>query len=141
MSSINILHDIRNLSIKNGKKVVEEEYVIQGEKGLKIKYYYKDDKKKEKITITGKDGKYMMKSIVDDKVDEKELDEKGLKAEMKNSKLKFAKEQLGGKSPSVSGATSGKVNDLEGGAKKRSKSGSKKSGSKKAGSKKRGSKK
>ena len=131
MSSINILHDIRNLSIKNGKKVVEEEYVIQGEKGLKIKYYYKDEKKKEKITITGKDGKYMMKTIIDDKVDEKELDEKGLKAEMKNSKLKFAKEQLGG----------AKINDLEGGAKKRSKSGSKKSGSKKAGSKKRGSKK
>ena len=131
MSSINILHDIRNLSIKNGKKVVEEEYVIQGDKGLKIKYYYKDEKKKEKITITGKDGKYMMKTIVDDKVDEKELDEKGLKAEMKNSKLKFAKEQLGG----------AKVNDLEGGAKKRSKTGSKKSGSKKAGSKKRGSKK
>jgi hypothetical protein len=131
MSSIKILHDIRNLSIKNGKKVVEEEYVIQGEKGLKIKYYYKDEKKKEKITITGKDGKYMMKTIIDDKVDEKELDEKGLKAEMKNSKLKFAKEQLGG----------AKINDLEGGAKKRSKSGSKKSGSKKAGSKKRGSKK
>lgn len=139
MSSINILHDIRNLSIKNGKKVVEEEYVIQGDKGLKIKYYYKDEKKKEKITITGKDGKYMMKTIIDDKVDEKELDEKGLKAEMKNSKLKFAKEQLGGKS-SLSGSSS-KVNDLEGGAKKRSKSGSKKSGSKKAGSKKRGSKK
>ena len=129
MSSINILHDIRNLSIKNGKKVVEEEYVIQGDKGLKIKYYYKDEKKKEKITITGKDGKYIMKTIIDDKVDEKELDEKGLKAEMKNSKLKFAKEQLGG-------ATSGKINDLEGGAKKRSKSGSKKSGSKKRGSKK-----
>ena len=48
MSSIKILHDIRNLSIKNGKKVVEEEYVIQGEKGLKIKYYYKDEKKKRK---------------------------------------------------------------------------------------------
>jgi hypothetical protein len=134
MSSINILHDIRNLSIKNGKKVVEEEYVIQGEKGLKIKYYYKDEKKKEKITITGKDGKYIMKTIIDDKVDEKELDEKGLKDEMKKSKLKFAKEQLGGKS-------SAQINDLEGGAKKRSKSGSKKSGSKKAGSKKRGSKK
>jgi hypothetical protein len=135
MSSINILHDIRNLSIKNGKKVVEEEYVIQGDKGLKIKYYYKDDKKKEKITITGKDGKYMMKSIVDDKVDEKELDEKGLKAEMKNSKLKFAKEQLGG---TIGATSAAKVNDLEGGAKKRSKSGSKKSGSKKAGSKKKG---
>ena len=131
MSSIKILHDIRNLSIKNGKKVVEEEYLIQGDKGLKIKYYYKDEKKKEKITITGKDGKYMMKTIIDDKVDEKELDEKGLKDEMKKSKLKFAKEQLGG----------AKINDLEGGAKKRSKSGSKKSESKKAGSKKRGSKK
>ena len=57
-----------------------------------------------------------MKTIIDDKVDEKELDEKGLKAEMKNSKLKFAKEQLGNKSPSVSSST--KVNNLEGGFKK-----------------------
>jgi len=116
MSSIKNLHDIRNLSIKNGKKVVEEEYFIQGDKGLKIKYYYKDDKKKKRITITGKDGKYIMKSIVDDKVDEKELDENDLKDEMKKSKLQFAKEQLEGKS-SLSGlqpsASSAKINDLK----------------------------
>jgi hypothetical protein len=135
MSSINILHDIRNLSIKDGKKVVKEEYVIQGEKGLKIKYYFKDGEKKEKHTITGKDGKYVMKSIINqDPVIEKELDEKGLKAELKKDTFKFAKEQLGG---------SPKINDLEGGAKKRGskKASSKKSASKKSGSKKSGSKK
>ena len=123
MSSINILHDIRNLSIKNGKKVVKEEYVIQGEKGLKIKYYYKDDKKKEKITITGKDGNYLMKSIVDDKVSEKELDEKGLKSELKKDMFDFAQKQLKG------GSAEGDA--LVGGAKKRgAKKGSK--GSKKS---------
>ena len=123
MSSINILHDIRNLSIKNVKKVVKEEYVIQGEKGLKIKYYYKDDKKKEKITITGKDGNYLMKSIIDDKVDEKELDEKGLKSELKKDMFDFAQKQLKG------GST--ESDSLVGGAKKRgAKKGSK--GSKKS---------
>jgi len=131
MSSINILHDIRNLSIKDGKKVVKEEYVIQGEKGLKIKYYFKDGDKKEKHTITGKDGKYVMKSIIDtDPVVEKDLDEKGLKAELKKNMFVFAKDLLKG------GAKD--TNDLEGGAKKRAskKAGSKKSASKKAGSKK-----
>jgi hypothetical protein len=135
MSEIKVLYDYRNLSLKNGKKVLDEEYVIEGDKGLKIKYYHKDDSIKEKITITGKDGKYKKKHYKNDEVTENDLDEEQFKKELKDSKLKFAKEQLKG------GAK--KVSDLEGGAKKRGskKAGSKKAGSKKAGSKKAGSKK
>ncbi len=127
MSVLNVLHDVRNLSIKKGKKVQDEEYVIQGEKGLKIKYFHKDDKTAEKIVITGKDGVYKMKSTINGEVTEKDLDEKGLEKELKGSKLKFAKEQLKGGSKADS--------DLMGGRKRSKKAGSKK-GSKKAGSKK-----
>jgi len=134
MSVIEVLHDVRNMSIKKGKKNVDEEYVIQGEKGLKIKYFHKDDKESEKIVITGKDGKYKMKSTVNGEVTEKDLDEDDLKKELKGSKLKFAKEQLKG------GAKKADI-DLAGGRKRSKKAGSKKAGSKKAGSKKAGSKK
>jgi len=127
MSVINVLHDVRNLSIKKGKKIQDEEYVIQGEKGLKIKYFYKDDKTAEKIVITGKDGVYKMKSTINGEVTEKELDEKGLEKELKASKLKFAKEQLKGGAKASS--------DLVGGRKASKKSGSKK-GSKKSAAKK-----
>ena len=133
MSKITILHDYRLLSIKNENKVTDEEYVIQGEKGLKIKYYHKDDKVNEKIVVTGKDGQYKMKTTIDKNTTEKDLDDKGLKAELKG-KLKFAKDLI---------TLKGGSNDLEGGVRRRSskKSGSKKSGSKKSGSKKSGSKK
>jgi hypothetical protein len=134
MSVINVYHEIRNVSIKKGKKVVDEEYLIQGEKGLKIKYFHKDDKDSEKIVITGKDGVYKMKSTVNGETEEKDLDEKGLEKELKG-KLKFAKEQLKG------GAKKPNDSDLIGGKRGSKKSGSKKSGSKKAGSKKSGSKK
>lgn len=146
MSVIEVLHDVRNFSIKKGKKVKDEEYVIQGEKGLKIKYFHKDDKVAEKIVITGKDGVYKMKSTIDGVTTDKDLDEKGLEKELKSSKLEFAKKQLkGGKSipeglrPSASGAKADL--DLAGGASLKGRKGSKKAGSKKTSSKKAGSKK
>jgi hypothetical protein len=125
MSVINVLHDYRNLSIKKGKKILDEEYVIKGEKGLKIKYFHKDDKESEKIVITGKDGNYKMKSVINGETTERDLDEKDLEKELKTSKLKFAKEQLKG------GARS-KEDDLVGGRKRSKKAGSKKAGSKKS---------
>jgi len=134
MSVIEILHDVRNMSIKKGKKNVDEEYVIQGEKGLKIKYFHKNDNESEKIVITGKNGKYKMKSVINGEVNEKDLDEEEFKKELKGSKLKFAKEQLKG------GAKKDDI-DLTGGIIRSKKAGSKKSGSKKAVSKKSGSKK
>jgi hypothetical protein len=137
MSAINVFHEIKIKSIKKGKKTVSEESVIEGEKGLLIKYFSKDDKGEEKIVISGKDGNYKMRTKVDGVKDEKDLDEDGLKKELKVAKLKFAKDLLKGGSKKADA-------DLAGGAKKRSgskKSGSKKSGSKKSGSKKSGSKK
>lgn len=93
MSNIQVLHDYRKLSIKDGEKVLHEEYVIKGEKGLKIKYYLKDKDNNEKIVITGKDGQYKMKTTFNKEVSEKDLDDKGLKFELKD-KLNFAKPLL-----------------------------------------------
>ena len=128
MSNITLLHDIRNVSIKDGKKLVNEEYIIKGDKGLKIKYYHKEDDDIEKIVITGSDDKYKMKYYKnkEDVVETEFNSEKELMAEIKkNKKLKFAVEQMKG------GAV-----QLEGGAKKKaSKKASKKvskKGSKKA---------
>ena len=142
MSVIEILHNYKNESIKKGKKMVDEEFLIKGEKGMKIKFYHKDDDQSEKIVITGKDGKYKMKTYINKDVTEKDLDEEEFKKELKSSKLKFAKEQLKGGSSDKKDKK-----DLMGGAKRKgskkagSKKGSKKAGSKKAGSKKAAAKK
>ena len=138
MSDITLLHDIRNVSIQNGVKQVDEQFIIQGEKGLKIKFYNKLNDSIKKIVITGKDDKYKMKTYKDKETAvEKELTKKELMAELKSNSLlsfanSFSKELKGGE-----------IVELNGGAKKSGskKSGSKKSGSKKSGSKKSGSKK
>jgi len=42
MSVIEVLHDVAISTIKKGKKVKSDEYVIKGEKGLTIKYFFQD---------------------------------------------------------------------------------------------------
>jgi hypothetical protein len=93
--TIEILFEKKFLSINKGVKIVDEEYMIKGDKGTKIKFYHKDDKGTEKIVIAGRDGKYIMKVMDGTDVKETALDEAGMKKELKG-KLKFAKEQLGG---------------------------------------------
>ena len=95
MSVVEVYHEVKNVSMKKGKKIIDEEFLIQGEKGLKIKYFHKDEKNSEKIVITGKNGVYKMKSVINGVTEEKDLDEAGLQKELKG-KLKFAKDQLKG---------------------------------------------
>lgn len=80
--------------VKDGKRYVDEEHVIVGSKGIKIKYFCVKDTKKEKIVITGKDGEYLMRKTIDGEVVDTKLDNKGLSDELKSPKLKFAKEYL-----------------------------------------------
>jgi len=142
-TEITVLHDRRNVSIKDGVKKVDEEFIIQGEKGLKIKYYNKLNDSINKIVITGKDDKYKMKTYKDkESAVEKELTKKELMAELKSNSLlsfanSFSKELKGGENLELNGGAK-----KSGSKKSKSKkSGSKKSGSKKSGSKKSGSKK
>lgn len=91
MSVINLLHDVHDVSIIDGKKMTFEEYLIQGDKGLKIKYFKKNDKGAEKIVITGKDNKFLMRKIKDkDIVEEKELSYADMMKELKEKKFEFA---------------------------------------------------
>lgn len=82
------------VKIVDGKKFAEEQYVIIGDKGVKIKYYSVEKDKVEKITIIGKDGKYKMKETKSGNIVESDIDNKGLSSALKMDKLKFAKEYI-----------------------------------------------
>ena len=101
MSTITFLHDVHSSSIKDGKKLTDEEKIIDGEKGLTIKYFHKDDSSTEKIVIMGKNDSFTMKTIINGDKDEKNLSRSELMKELKSKKLKFAldyfKGQEGGK--------------------------------------------
>lgn len=81
-------------SIVNGVKTVDEEFIICGDKGMKIKYYKVRGNNKEKVVITGKDGNYVMKKTVNDNVEESNIDKKGLTAALKLKDLSFAKKYI-----------------------------------------------
>jgi hypothetical protein len=95
-----ILYSSSVQKILNDVRTVDEEFIIRGEKGLKIKYYQVRGTDIEKIVITGKDSKdtkdskYMMKKTVNGKTTESELDAKDLVKELKSPKLAFAKEYM-----------------------------------------------
>ena len=77
-------------------KTVDEEFIIRGDKGLKIKFFKVRGSNKEKIVITAKGGEstYTVKKTVNDVVTENTVDSKGLATELKSSKLSFAKEYV-----------------------------------------------
>lgn len=91
---VQILYSSSVQKIQNDVKTVDEEYIIRGDKGLKIKYFNVRGEDVEKIVITGKDSEYKMKKTHNGTVVESNLDNKGLATELKSSKLKFAKEFL-----------------------------------------------
>lgn len=77
-------------------KTIDEEYIIRGDKGLKIKFFKVRGSNKEKIVITAKGGdtSYAVRKTVNDVVTDSVVDAKGLAAELKSSKLAFAKEYV-----------------------------------------------
>jgi hypothetical protein len=95
MSKLNFLHDVKNRFIKDDKVQVDEEYIIDGPKGLTIKYYHKEGTEIEKITISGKDDNYKMVVISGGDKKETSLSKSDLAKEIgKNKKLGFAKDFL-----------------------------------------------
>jgi len=90
---VEVMYSNNILKINKDSKFVEEQEVVIGDKGVRIKYYKIEDKKMEKIVITGKDGKYIYKSYVDKDVETLEFDSLK-KAIAKDSRLKFALEYV-----------------------------------------------
>src|SRR5271154_5585092 len=95
MSSVTLLHDVKSTSIVDGKKIVHEEYVIIGDKGLTIKYYHREGDETDKLVIYRKEGKYFLKTGSKDKQEEKEIDaDELIKFIGKDKRLKFASDVL-----------------------------------------------
>lgn len=95
MSSIKLLHDNKSTKIVDGKKIVDEEYLIIGDKGLTIKYYHREGEDTDKLVIFKKDGQYFVKTGSKDKQEEKEISaDELIKLIGKDKRLKFAAELL-----------------------------------------------
>jgi hypothetical protein len=129
MSAVNYLHSSIEKHVEGDKRETHEEFIIHGSKGFTAKYYHKDSKQEVRVVVSKKDDKYVLKTKMGDKQDEKTLTKADLIKELgKHKELKFVVDYLN------------KAKDLsrgskKGGSKKSSKKGSKKS-SKKGGSKK-----
>jgi hypothetical protein len=96
-SDIKFLHDKRNVSISNGHKIVHEEYVIDGSKGVMIKFYHKEGDEFNKVTIKAlEDGTYRFISSSNNEDKREEImSKKDLLKELNKSKMmKFAVEYL-----------------------------------------------
>lgn len=101
MSKLTYLHKVMNQSLKDGEVTTYEEEIIDGPKGITVKLYSKSNGVIEKIRISGKDDKFIMKVTEGDKTEDTQLTKKELMEELKkNKKLKFAadfaKTQKGG---------------------------------------------
>ena len=131
-SNIKYLHEVKTKQVKDGVVEVHEEFVIDGDKGLTINYYHKDSAGIEKINIKGSGDQFVMKVIVGEQKEEKNLSRAELVKEVgKNKKLSFAKDHVSkAQSRSHSRPKSGSKKGSKKGSRKGSKKGSRK-GSKK----------
>ena len=92
-NNLNYLYKNVQQCVKDGQSSTLEESVIDGPKGLSIKYYKKKGNDVEKIVIYGKVDSFTMKTQ-DDQTG-KELNKSELQAELKkNKKLKFTEEYV-----------------------------------------------
>ena len=130
------VHNVMTKNVNNGNVIIHEEMIIKGDKGIRFKYYHKENDKIEKISGGSQDGKnYNLSIKIDNETDKKEdlTKEDLLKHLSKYKQLKFLSDFF--KSKSQKG---GSCSELNGGGTRKSRKGSK-NGSRK-GSKK-GSKK
>ena len=124
MSEINYLHSFVEKHVEGDKRQTHEEFIIHGAKGFTAKYYHKDNKQEIRIVVTKKDDKYVLKTKMGDKQDEKTLSKADLLKELdKHKELKFAVDYL--KKAKDLARPQGKKSSKKG-SKKSSKKGSKK---------------
>lgn len=72
--SVSFVHSVKEMHLNNGKKTIHEEYMLNGEKGLYIKYFDRVDDKTKKIVILNKNGKYIIKEDGEAKEDQTKAD-------------------------------------------------------------------
>lgn len=78
-------HTIKNL--EDNFVIQTEEYIVDGEKGIKIKYFHIDKSGRKKIVIlSNRDGTFIMKTDIKGKTSEKTLSKQELIKEIKDDK-------------------------------------------------------
>ena len=93
-SEITFFHESRHTSLKDGVKITDEEIIIDGPRGLTIKYFHNENGVKTRIAINGKSGSYTVATLEGDNMTRTELHSaEELKKFIKSEeRLKFAKE-------------------------------------------------
>jgi topoisomerase IA-like protein len=132
MSTIKFLHEKKETSIVDGKRVTEEEYIIDGEKGLYVKYFSQEDKERMKIIIKSKNDKFIMiVSKGEEKGEEKEMSHDELLEKVaKHKQLAFALKYLKDRKKQKGGAKKSSRKSSRKASKKASKKTSKKASKK-----------
>lgn len=100
-TNLTYLHKVMTQTLTDGVVITHEEQIVDGPKGVSIKYFSKDKSGQEKISIYFKNGEYIMKVDMNGEKSEKKLSKSEVLEELKkNKKLKFAadfaKTQKGG---------------------------------------------
>ena len=96
------LYQQTSKQMEDGFVVQREEYIVDGERGIKIKFFSIDKKDRKKVVILrNKDGKFMMKVSLNGKEDEQNLSIDELTKRVKDDKdlkfvVDFLKTQKGG---------------------------------------------
>lgn len=124
--------------IEGDTRVVDESVIVHGTEGLTAKFYHKDNKEEIRIVVKYVDGKYIVKTKLNGKDDEKTLSkEDALKELGKYKEMKFAVDYLKKAKDlarmsraSKRGSKRGSKNGSKKASKKSSKRGSKKSSKK-----------
>lgn len=105
-STIKTLYHNTLTTINNGKKIIHEEYIIYGSKGLTIKFFHAEgDKKTKHIIRHEKDDKFILMSTVDAKkypaetMTKTELLDKINKDKNMKFAVDFLKKMAGGRLP------------------------------------------
>lgn len=70
---ITFFHESRHTSLKDGIKISDEEIIIDGPKGLTIKYFHNENGVKTRIAINGKNGSYSVAVLEDENMTRTEL--------------------------------------------------------------------
>lgn len=130
-TQVKILHSQVSKHVEGDKREVHEEFMIHGDKGFTAKYYHKDSKQEVRIVVNKKDDKYVLKTKMGDKVDEKILTKADLLKELsKHKELKFVVDYLS-KAKDLSRSKVGSKKGSKRGSKRGSKKGSKRGSKKK----------
>ena len=56
MTDMRFMHQVKSASLKNGKRIIHEEGIYEGTKGLTIKYFHSENDDMYRITIIKQEG-------------------------------------------------------------------------------------